>query len=204
MAPPVASAEPAGSRRCAPPSLRSCPSGDPPARYGSEGDYGRPARVRPARLQLLTFAMSRRRNRPWRSSANRPRRGSDSGLVAGQSARGGAGVWLKGSGQSSGPFRGNARGNAEGNELFTRSEGGCKHPPASGWGAPPPAGRRVRPARARARDCDRARRGTAAQSGEPFDYRAERCPRPMGDSDAGRVIVRTRTTRRETRRREAV
>ena len=39
---------------------------------------------------------------------------------------------------------------------------------------------------------------------EPFDYRAERCPRPMGDSDAGRVIVRTRTTRRETRRREAV
>ena len=46
--------------------------------------------------------------------------------------------------------------------------------------------------------------GGAAQSGEPFDYRAERCPRPMGDSDAGRVIVRTRTTRRETRRREAV
>ena len=82
--------------------------------------------------------------------------------------------------------------------------GRARAPPTRSGPTPPPAGRRVRPARARARDCDRARRGTAAQSGEPFDYRAERCPRPMGDSDAGRVIVRTRTTRRETRRREAV
>ena len=46
----LASAQPAWSRRYAPPSLRCGPSGDPPARYGSEGDYGRPARVRPARF----------------------------------------------------------------------------------------------------------------------------------------------------------
>ena len=36
----LASAQPAWSRRCAPPSLRCGPVGDTPARYGSRGDYG--------------------------------------------------------------------------------------------------------------------------------------------------------------------